>query len=301
MKPAPADVAALGLTEARRSSTIADFIALTKPRLNFLVVLTSAAGYYLGSETISDPWRMANAVTGTALVAGGAAVLNQVYERNTDALMRRTRRRPLPDHRIGARDASYFGAAISLVGMSMLWIWGNQLTAVLALATILIYLAVYTPLKRHSPISTLVGAVPGALPPLIGWAAARNDLSIGGWALFLIQFLWQIPHFMALAWMYRDDYGAAGFPMLPVAEPDGRRTGRQAVLYSAALLPLSMLPALVGVTGLAYYWFALVLGAGLLTLALRFSAQRTDRTARMLFFGSIIYLPLVLIAMVLDH
>lgn len=301
MKPAGADVANIGLSDARRSSAVSDFIALTKPRLNFLVVLTSAAGYYLGSAGITDPWRMVNAVAGTALVAGGAAVLNQVYERDTDRLMRRTRTRPLPDQRITPRDASWFGGAISLVGLAMLWIWGNQLTAVLALATILIYLAVYTPLKRQSSISTLVGAIPGALPPLIGWAAAQNSLSIGGWTLFLILFLWQIPHFMAIAWMYREDYGAAGFPMLPVAEPDGRRTGRQAVLYAAALLPLSMLPALVGITGLAYYWFAFVLGAGLLGLSLRFSSQRSDRAARMLFFGSIIYLPLVLVAMVLDH
>jgi heme o synthase len=301
MKNVRAGVADLGIAEAQRASAVSDFVALTKPRLNFLVVLTSAAGYYLGSDSISDPWRMVNAVIGTALVAGGAAVLNQVYERETDALMRRTRQRPLPDHRITPRDASYFGGALSVVGLAMLWVWGNQLTAVLALATILIYIAVYTPLKRHSSISTLVGAIPGALPPLIGWAAAKDSLSVGGWTLFLIMFLWQIPHFMAIAWMYREDYGAAGFPMLPVTEPDGRRTGRQAVLYAAALLPLSMLPALVGVTGLTYYWFALTLGAGLLALALRFSSQRSDRAARQLFFGSIIYLPLLLTAMVLDH
>jgi protoheme IX farnesyltransferase len=282
-------------------SLVGDYVALTKPRLNLLVVLTSAAGYYLGLNHAPSFWPMASAVAGTALVASGAAVLNQVYERRTDALMRRTRRRPLPDGRVGSSEAAVYGVVLSIAGLALLAIWSNLTASALALATILIYLVVYTPMKRRSSISTLVGAVPGALPPLIGWAAARNDLSVGGWTLFLIVFLWQIPHFMAIAWMYREDYGAAGFPMLPVVEPDGIRTGRQAVFYSAALLPLSMLPSLVGVSGLLYYWIALVLGGALLALSVQFSQQRTERAARRLFFGSITYLPLIWAAMVLDH
>ena len=186
---------------------------------------------------------MAQAVAGTALVAGGAAVLNQVYERDTDALMRRTRARPLPDGRVPPADARIFGLALAVGGLALLAARANCLAAALAVATLVVYLIVYTPMKRRSPLSTLVGAVPGALPPLIGWTASHGSLSLGGAALFAIVFLWQIPHFMAIAWMYRDDYGKAGFPMLPVIEPDGRRAGRQAVLYAAALLPVSLVPA----------------------------------------------------------
>lgn len=286
---------------AASHSLVGDYVALTKPRLNLLVVLTSAAGYYLGFDRPPPMLSMSIAVVGTALVAGGAAVLNQVYERDTDLLMRRTRLRPLPDRRVGSTEATVYGTLLSLAGLAILARWSNLMASALALATILIYIAVYTPLKRRSSISTLVGAVPGALPPLIGWAAARNDLSIGGWTLFLIVFLWQIPHFMAIAWLCREDYGAAGFPMLPVVEPDGVRTGRQAVFYSAALLPLSMLPSLVGVSGLSYFWIALVLGGALLALSVQFSQQRSERAARRLFFGSIAYLPLILAAIVLDH
>jgi heme o synthase len=177
----------------------------------------------------------------------------------------------------------------------------GAIAALLAFATIGIYLAVYTPMKRRSSLSTLVGAVPGALPPLIGWAASSGTLSVGGWTLFAIVFLWQIPHFMAIAWMYRDDYGRAGFPMLPVVEPDGRRTSRQAVMYAAALLPVSLAPTLVGVSGQVYFWLALLLGLGLVALAMRFAAQRSDASARLLFYGSITYLPLIWAVMVLDH
>jgi protoheme IX farnesyltransferase len=296
---APTDAVTRTRDHARLN--VGDYITLTKPRLNLLVVLTGAVGYYLGSPELPAPLPMLRAVVGIALVAGGAAVLNQVYERWTDSLMRRTRMRPLPDGRVGPHEATVYGLTLSTIGLVLLAYWDNLLSSALAFATIVIYLLVYTPLKRRSSISTLVGAVPGALPPLIGWAAASGTLSIGGWTLFLIVFLWQIPHFMSLAWMYRDDYGAAGFPMLPVVEPDGRRTSRQAVLYSAALLPLSLLPALVDVCGLAYFWFALALGIGLLWFALRFSIERSDSAARRLFYGSIIYLPLVLAAMVITH
>jgi heme o synthase len=279
----------------------ADYVALAKPRLNVLVVASSAAGYYLGSPTAPELTPMLVAVCGTALVAGGAAVLNQVYERDTDALMQRTRLRPLPDHRVKAEEARVFGVVLSVAGTAILALAANVLAALVALTTLIIYLAVYTPLKRRSAISTLVGAVPGALPPLIGWTAGRGAIDAGGWALFAIVFLWQIPHFMAIAWMYRDDYRRAGFPMLPVIEPDGLRTGRQAVLYALALVPVSLVPALVGVAGMVYFWFALALGVSFLALSARFAMSRSEGRARALFYGSLVYLPLIWAVMILDH
>jgi len=301
VKDIRAGVVSVPLTAGRSSTCLADYVALTKPRINVLVVATSAAGYYLGAQGGLRALPMASAIAGTALVAGGAAVLNQVYERDTDALMRRTRMRPLPGGRVSAADATIFGLALAGAGLALLAVRANLFAALLALATIVIYLAVYTPMKRRTSLATLIGAVPGALPPLIGWTAARGDVSLGGFALFAIVFLWQIPHFMAIAWMYRDDYRTAGFPMLPVVEPDGRGTGRQAVLYAAALLPVSLVPTLVGVSGLAYFGIALVLGLGFIGLAVRFARSRSDITARWLFFGSITYLPLIWIGMILDR
>jgi len=301
VKSAHAGTAPAHVAVARRGALLTDYWALTKPRLNFLVVLTSAAGYYLGTIGRPDWWAMAQAVAGTALVAGGAAVLNQVYERDTDRLMRRTRMRPLPDGRVRPEDARVFGLVLAAAGLALLGFTANRAAALLALATLVVYLIVYTPMKRRSAAATLVGAVPGALPPLIGWAAAQGSVSAGGWTLFAIVFVWQIPHFMALAWMYRNDYASAGFPMLPVIEPDGRRTGRHALLYAAALLPISLAPAWFGVAGLAYLAVAAVLGAVFLWLAARFAASRTDAAARWLFFASITYLPLLWAAMILDH
>jgi heme o synthase len=295
------DVASVPLTVGRSSARAADYLALTKPRLNLLVVATSAAGYYLGAPAAAggfDALQMASAVAGTALVAGGAAVLNQVYERDTDALMRRTRTRPLPDGRVASAEATVFGLVLSAAGLALLATRANLTAATLALATLLVYLIVYTPLKRRSPLSTLVGAVPGALPPLIGWTASHGSISAGGVSLFAIVFLWQIPHFMAIAWLYRDDYRKAGFPMLPVVEPDGRRTGRQAAIYALALVPVSLAPAIVGVSALLYCAIALVLGVAMLWLAIRFAATRSDHSARQLFLGSITYLPLLWTAMI---
>jgi protoheme IX farnesyltransferase len=294
------DVASMPLAvPSRRSSPVADYVLLTKPRLNLLVVATSAAGYYLGAPAVRpDTLMMLQAVAGTALVAGGAAVLNQVYERETDALMRRTRMRPLPDGRVTPGDARLFGLLLSAAGLVVLALRTNLLAAALAMATLVTYLIVYTPMKRRTSLATLVGAIPGALPPLIGWAAARGSVSIGGAALFAIVFLWQIPHFMAIAWLYRDDYGRAGFPLLPVIEPNGRRAGRQALVYAAALLPVSLVPALVGVSGPIYLIVALGLGVALLALSARFALLRDDGSARWLFIGSITYLPLLWIAMI---
>ena len=301
MKDARVDVASAPMAVSRSSARLLDFVALTKPRLNVLVVATSAAGYCLGASDAIELAPLASAVAGTALVAGGAAVLNQVYECTTDALMRRTRLRPLPDGRIAPADATVFGLALSGGGLALLASRANLLAALLALATLVIYLLVYTPMKRRSSFATLVGAVPGALPPLIGWTAAHGSLSTGGWSLLAIVFLWQIPHFMAIAWMYRDDYRNAGFPMLPVIEPDGRRTGRQAVLYAAALLPVSLVPALIGMSGLVYAATALALGCVLLWIAVQFASARDDASARRLFFASIIYLPAIWTAMIVNR
>jgi protoheme IX farnesyltransferase len=281
-------------------SLIGDYVALAKPRLNMLVVATSAASYYLGTSGAIDLVRMALACTGTALVAGGAAALNQVFERDTDALMRRTRRRPVPGGRVGPDEATIYGLALSGSGILLLATHANVLAAALALLTVTIYLTVYTPMKRRTPLATLVGAVPGALPALIGWSAAHGSVAWGGAALFAIVFLWQIPHFMAISWMYRDDYGRAGFPMLAVIEPDGRRAGRQALLYAAVLMPVALVPSLILLAGAAYSVTAAVLGVGLLWLSARFARMRSDEAARHLFFASIIYLPVLWIALVAD-
>ncbi len=292
--------AAVSASPADSWRAFSDFIALTKPRLNVLVVATSAAGYYLGATSPLNSGAFAATVSGTALVAGGAAVLNQVYERDTDALMRRTRMRPLPNGRVTPSEARVFGLLLSIAGLALLTAFSTWLASFLALATLVIYLGVYTPLKRLSPSATIVGAVPGALPPLIGWTASHGSVAFGGLALFLIVFLWQIPHFMAIAWLYRDDYGAAGFPMLPVIDPDGRRAGRQAVVYAAALLPAGLVPTIVNLSGVVYGVAAALLGIGLLALAIRFAAARTTSTARHLFFASLVYLPLIWILMIAD-
>jgi protoheme IX farnesyltransferase len=289
------------IIDARRApSLLADYVALTKPRLNFLVVATSAASYYLGTTAALDIIRMMLAVAGTALVAGGAAVLNQVSERDTDALMRRTRLRPLPDGRVTPGEALVLGLLLSAAGLTLLATRANLLAATLALGTLGIYLIVYTPMKRRTPLSTLVGALPGALPALIGWTAAHDQVAAGGAALFAIVFLWQIPHFMAISWLYRDDYQKAGFPLWTVIDPGGRRAGLQAVLFAAALLPVAVVPSLIRVSGAASGVVAVVLGTALLWLAVSFARTRTDESARRLFFGSIVYLPILWIALIAD-
>lgn len=283
---------------AATGSPIADYITLTKPRLNTLVIATAAAGYYLAGG--AGGFHLVSAVAGTALVAAGASALNQVYERRTDALMHRTRRRPLPDGRLQQSDALVFGCGLSVAGLALLAFGSNIASAAVAAATLITYLGVYTPLKLRTSLSTLVGAVPGALPPLIGWVAASGRASTGGWILFAIVFLWQMPHFLAIAWMYRDDYRRAGFPLLPIVEPDGRSTGRQALLYAAALLPMSLAPVLVGLAGRVYLVGAAGCGAALVMIAARFAADRTTARARTLFLASITYLPILWVLMIAD-
>jgi protoheme IX farnesyltransferase len=300
VKNVRADLTAVSLA-ASRHGTIADYIQLTKPRLNLLVVASCAVGYYLGSREGPDLAAMTLTVAGTALVASGAAVFNQLLEQRTDALMQRTRGRALPDGRVSTGDAALFGTVLSGGGLGLLAADGRFLTSVLALTTLVTYLGVYTPLKRRSSLATLIGAVPGALPPLIGWTASYGSVSAGGASLFGIVFLWQIPHFMAIAWMYRDDYAQAGFPMLTVLDPTGRRAARQAVIYAAALLPMSTVPVMVGLSGSVFLSIAVPLGMLLCWLAARFAAERTNDAARHLFFGSIAYLPALWIAMIANR
>jgi protoheme IX farnesyltransferase len=283
---------------AEGRSRTADYITLAKPRLNMLVVATSLAGFVMGHGNTADVVTVVSLVIGTALVASGASAVNQVYERRTDALMRRTRLRPMPDRRVSPDDALRYAAVLCAGGLMLLAFGANLLSALVALATLVSYAAVYTPLKPRTSFATVIGAIPGALPPVIGWAAATDDLSRGAWVLFAIVFLWQLPHFLAIAWMYREDYARAGFPMLPVIEPDGRSTARQSVLYAAALLPVSLAPTLLGMTTATYFVAALLLTLAFVLLTLQFARTRSERDARRVFFGSITYLPLLWVLMI---
>jgi protoheme IX farnesyltransferase len=300
-QPASAAVPARVGGAAATPSRAADFVTLTKPRLNFLVLVTTLAAFYLGGGAEQPLLVLLHTVIGTVLVAGGASALNQVWERDTDRLMRRTRLRPLPDMRLHPQDAMWFGVLLSAIGVAEFALGVNIRTAAIALITLLSYVLLYTPLKRRTSLSTIVGAVPGALPALMGWSAATNTLSIEGWVLCGIVFMWQMPHFLAIAWMYRDDYARAGIPLLPVIEPDGRSTGRQAVIYAVALIPVSFLPSAVGLASAWYLAGAIVLGAILLVLSLEFAATRSLVAARRLFFTTIVYLPLLWMVLLADH
>jgi protoheme IX farnesyltransferase len=291
-------IAPSGVKPAYRAT---DFLTLTKPRLNFLVLITTLAGMYLAAPEGVPLAILFHGLVGTALVAGGAAALNQVWERETDSLMRRTRLRPIPGGRLRISDGTWFGILLAGTGLVELMWKVNALSAAVAAATLVSYILVYTPLKKRTSLSTLVGAVPGALPPVIGWAAATGTISIPAIVLFGIVFLWQMPHFLAIAWLYRDDYEHAGIPLLPVLEPDGRRTGQQALLYAAALWPVSLLPAVVGIADAPYSIVATVLGFGLIALSALFARDRTTKTARHLFLYSITYLPLLWAALVIDR
>jgi protoheme IX farnesyltransferase len=272
---------------------VADFVALTKPRLNLLVLVTSLAGLYLAApDGIAMPI-LVHTLVGTALVAGGAAALNEVWERDSDALMARTRTRPVPSGRLRAGDALRFALALSTIGLVELAAGVNLLCAAVAALTLITYVLAYTPLKRRTSLATLVGAVPGALPPVIGWTAAGGGLTLPALVLFGIVFFWQMPHFLAIAWLYRHEYAAAGIPLLPVLEPDGRRTGRQALLYAAALWPVSLMPTLVGLASGFYIVVATLLGCVLVALSARFARERSTAAARRLFLFSIVYLPLL--------
>ncbi|MGH9740215.1 MAG: heme o synthase [Candidatus Acidiferrales bacterium] len=276
------------------------YVVLTKPDVTFLVVITTLAGFYLGSTGPIEWSVMLSTVCATMLVAGGTAALNQYVERDLDAVMRRTARRPLPTGQLRPRDALIFGVLTIFAGAVWLALAANFLAALVALATTVLYLGLYTPLKRLTPLSTAVGAIPGALPPLIGWAAAHGSLSVGGWILFGILFFWQFPHFMAIAWMYREDYARAGIKMLPVVDRKGDSTFRQIVCTSAILVWVSALPSVIGMAGIAYFFLALVLGMILLQVGLWANRSRSNTRAKWLMHATVAHIPLLLICLVLD-
>jgi protoheme IX farnesyltransferase len=279
--------------EARRPaglrSVVADYLQLSKARIVLMVLVTTAAGFAFAAKHV-DWALLANTLVGTALVAAGTNALNQFVERGHDAKMRRTRLRPLPDGRITPRAALLFASAIAVIGTVYLGLAVNWLTALLGAFTLTSYIFVYTPLKRVSTICTLIGAVPGAVPPLMGWTAATGSLALGGWIAFAVVFLWQLPHFMAISWIYREDYGRAGFAMLAVRDEDGRATAREAVLWSVVLVGVSALPLAFGLVGTVAGLAGIAAAVALLAAAIRFRGERTPKSARRLFMTSNVYL-----------
>lgn len=295
------------LVEAPEASAWADaggklssFIELAKLRVATLVLVTVAAGFVLGARGASHPSTLLLTVFGTALVASGASAWNQYIERFRDRLMKRTANRPLPSGRLSPAEAALFGTIAGVLGVLMLALGVNLLSAGVALITFVLYAFVYTPLKPRTTLNTAIGAVPGALPPVIGWAAATGRLGVEAWALFLIVFLWQFPHFLAIAWIYRDDYARAGHKMLPTVDPLGAITGRQAAFYALALVPAALLPTSVGLAGPVYFAGALALGVFYLVSAIRFWLCVDDLSARRLMRASFVYLPLILLLLLLN-
>jgi len=282
-----------------------DYIDLTKPRITWLILMSTGVGYFFGLRGAAlgqiDWWTLLHTIMGTGLIASGTAALNQWYERDADAKMRRTSHRPLPAGRLDARRALAFGAALALAGFAELAWLVNLLSGVLGMATLVSYLFLYTPLKQRSWLSTTVGAVPGAMPPMIGFAAASGALTAPAWVLFAILFLWQFPHFYAIAWMYRDDYARAGIRMLPVVEPDGHSTARQIVLFASLLIPASLAPGLLGMSGKIYLFGALALGVWFLYSGVRVATERSTLRARGVLLVSVFYLPLLYGLMLLDR
>ena len=277
------------------------YVVLTKPDVTFLVVITTAAGFYLGSRGPVEWLPLLHTVCATLLVAAGTSALNQYVERDIDAAMRRTASRPLPSEQLQPREVLLFGVAAIAFGAAWLALAVNALSALVALATSALYLGLYTPLKTRTTLSTAVGAIPGALPPLIGWAAARGSLSLGAWVLFGILFFWQFPHFMAIAWMYREDYARAGVRMLPVVDRKGDATFRVIVCTSAILVWVSALPSVIGMAGMNYFFGALVLGMLLLQVGLWANRRRTNASAKWLMHATVAYIPLLLLWLILDR
>ncbi len=286
---------AIGLREK-----LAAYFELTKPRIAFMLVLTSAAGFYLGANKGFDAMLFINSMTGILLLAFGVATLNQVWEKDTDALMERTAKRPLPTQKISLAEALVFGISLCVVAEIYLAFLVNALTAILGLIVIVGYVLLYTPLKTRTSASTAVGALPGALPPLMGWTAAANEITLGAWVLFAILFLWQFPHFLAIAWMYREQYAKAGILMLPVVEPAGKITARQIVIFTILLLPVSLAPFFIGFAGLIYLIGASVLGAWFLWTSVQAARAKSVEKARRLLLVSVIYIPLIFLLMVFD-
>lgn len=287
-------------TIALERSRIADYLTLTKPELTFLSVVTAVGGFYLGVTGAIPIDLLLHTLFGTAFVGGGAGTLNQYLERHYDALMRRTENRPLPAGRLTPAEVLVFGTLLAIAGIVQLTLLVNPLSGLLAVVTLGTYLFLYTPLKRLTWISTVVGGIPGALPPMIGWTAARNEVTIEAWILFGILFFWQMPHFFSLAWMYRRDYERAGYPMLTVLDHQGVRTARQILYYCVGIIPVSILLFWFADLGVVYLFGALVSGGGFLYFGWRLHLVKSNAAARQLFFASLLYLPLLLAFMVLD-
>lgn len=278
-----------------------DYLELTKPRVTILILICTAVGYWFGCGNSFHLSSLAYVLLGTALLASGTSALNQWYEVDSDARMRRTRSRPIPAGRMKRSHGLVFGVLLAAAGFAELWYGTNLLAAGLGLFTLLSYLLLYTPLKRRSPLCTTVGAIPGAMPPLIGYTAAGGGMDAGALALFLILFVWQFPHFDAIAWMYRKDYARGGIRMLPVIEPDGGSTARRVVFCSLLLIPISLLPSWLGMTGLVYAAAAIAAGLGLLYFGVRLGRERTVARAHAVLLASVFYLPALLAMMVLDR
>lgn len=295
----PTEVIVVGIARARRQLA-ADLLALTKPRVVVMILVTTLVGYYVGLTGAPDYVRMLHLIVGTLLAAGGTLALNQYSERHVDALMERTRMRPLPDGRVQPLEALLFGAAITILGVVYLAAFVGALSAAVTAATAVLYLFAYTPLKLRTALCTIVGAVPGALPPVTGWVAARDDLSLGAWVLFGILFLWQLPHTLAIARLYRDDYARAGVRVLPVVDADGSTTERQIVTGCLALLAVSLLPTLIGLTGGVYFTGALVLGVAFAVLGGWQALAPSTLSARRVLYASLLYLPALLALLALD-
>ena len=279
------------------------YIELTKPRITVFILMSTAVGFLCGIHG-ANHWNLItllHTIIGTALIASGTAALNQWYEREADAKMNRTKARPIPSGRVSPRQALSFGAFLSVAGFIELWLGANLLTGLLGLFTMASYLLVYTPLKQRSPHSTTIGAIPGAMPPLIGFAAAAGTLTAEAWILYAILFLWQFPHFYAIAWMYREDYAKAGIQMLPVVEPDGESTARRILFFSILLIPVSLLPKFMGDAGNLYLAGALALGLYFLYAGVRVAFDRTRIRARQVLLASVVYLPLLYGLLVLDR
>jgi heme o synthase len=286
----------------RSDARASDYWALTKPEINFLIAIATFTGFYLGLAPQAHGFPrmlLIHTLLGTLLVSSGASALNQYIERGFDAQMRRTRRRPLADGRLEPSSVLWFGILLSFAGGIYLAVMVNALASLLAVFTLVCYVALYTPLKRKTPLCTLIGALPGAMPPLIGWAAASGTLSFGAWVLYAMLFLWQFPHFMAIAWMYREDYARAGYLVLPQGEQSGNFMSCQAFMASLSLVPVSLIPAWIGHAGLAYFAAACLLSSGFVFYSVRLVFRRTNAAARRLLLASIIYLPLMLLLMVL--
>ncbi len=289
------------LAEAGALRRVADYVELAKPRIVLMVLVTAFVGFYVGSETVPNYLKLVEMLLGTALAAAGTLALNQVIERHTDAKMERTRHRPLPDGRLQAREALWFGLVLTFAGLLYLLLAVNFLSAVVTALITVSYLLFYTPMKLRSSLCVLVGAVPGALPPVIGWVAATGSLDVGAWVLFAIMFLWQVPHTLAVARLYRNDYARAGIQFLPVIDLDGASTNRQIIFHTAALLAVSLLPTLLGLAGPVYFVVAFLLGIGFLLSGIRLALESTLSRARTLLFTSLIYLPMLLLVMALDR